>query len=230
MLFAGENVHGELLVMFKLLSTAAPANARPDPRIAEVLSYWLGAAQPTDADILSHQSLWFSKSDVTDAEIRIRFGPLVEEALSGAIDCWANSPLGRLALIIVLDQFTRNLFRGTAKSFAGDPQALQFALDGILASHDVHTSVPRPARIFYYLPLEHAEDGPLQSQSVAAFSQLHDLAEPELLSFFANTLDYALQHQQVITRFGRFPHRNSILGRASTPAEQAYLCEPGAGF
>lgn len=201
-----------------------------DPRIAEVLTYWLGAARPTDADALTRQALWFAKSDATDAEMRARFGPLVDEALSGALDGWAGTALGRLALILLLDQFTRNLFRGTPKSFAGDAQALQLALDGMLAGHDADPSVPTAARIFFYLPLEHAEDGPLQAQSVAAFTQLHDQAPAELRGLLAGTLDYAHKHQEVITRFGRFPHRNPILGRPSTPAEQAYLAQPGAGF
>lgn len=209
------------------MPAASPA---ADPRIAEVLSYWLGAPQPTDADALTRQSLWFIKSAATDAEIGMKFGPMVEEALSGALDGWAETARGRLALIVLLDQFTRNLFRGTAKSFAGDAQALQLALDGILEGHDAAPSVPSVARIFYYLPLEHAEDGPLQEQSVAAFRKLHELAAPETRSFFANTLDYAHKHQEVIARFGRFPHRNPILGRPSTPQEQEYLAQPGAGF
>lgn len=211
-------------------ATHPSAGSPSDPRIAEVLSYWLGAAQPTDADALTQQPLWFAKSDATDDQIRTRFGPLVEEALSGALDGWAESALGRLALIVLLDQFTRNLFRGTPRSFAGDARALQLALDGILAGHDADPSVPTVARIFFYLPLEHAEDGPLQAQSVAAFTQLHDLAPPALRGLLAGTLDYALKHQDVITRFGRFPHRNPILGRSSTPAEEAYLAQPGAGF
>ena len=201
-----------------------------DPRIAELFTYWFGAAAPTDADALARQALWFTKSAATDAEIGMRFGPLVEQALSGALDGWAGTPKGRLALILLLDQFTRNLFRGTPKSFAGDAQALQLALDGILEGHDTDPGVPSVARIFFYLPLEHAEDGPLQAQSVALFGKLHELATPDTRSFFAGTLDYAHKHQDVITRFGRFPHRNPILGRPSTPEEQEYLAQPGAGF
>ena len=201
-----------------------------DPRIAELLTYWIGAPEPTDADALKRQSLWFTKSAATDAEIGTRFGPLVEQALSGALDGWAQTPRGRWALIILLDQFTRNLFRGTPRSFAGDAQALQLALDGILEGHDMHPSLPAVARTFCYLPLEHAEDGPLQEQSVALFAKLHALATPETRSFFAGTLDYARKHQEVITRFGRFPHRNPILGRESTPQELEYLAQPGAGF
>lgn len=201
-----------------------------DPRIAELFTYWFGAPVPTDADALARQALWFTKSAATDAEIGMRFGPLVEQALSGALDGWAGTAQGRLALMLLLDQFTRNLFRGTPKSFAGDAQALQLALDGILEGHDTDPGVPSVARIFFYLPLEHAEDGPLQAQSVALFGKLHELATPETRAFFAGTLDYAHKHQDVITRFGRFPHRNPILGRPSTPEEQEYLAQPGAGF
>ncbi|MCD2512282.1 DUF924 family protein [Comamonas endophytica] len=206
------------------------ASSNADPRIDELLSYWLGAPYPTDADALARQSLWFTKSAATDAEIGTRFGPLVEQALAGTLDGWAQTPRGRLALIVLLDQFTRNLFRGTAKSFAGDAHALQLALDGILEGHDVDPGVPDVARIFFYLPLEHAEDGPLQEQSVALFKKLHELALPQTRSFLAGTLDYAHRHQEVIKRFGRFPHRNPILGRESTPAELEYLAQPGSGF
>lgn len=211
-------------------TVAVAADTPTDPRIAQVLTYWLGAARPTDASALPRQALWFGKTDDIDAEIRARFGDLVEEALSGALDGWAGAPLGRLALIVLLDQFTRNIFRGSARSFAGDPQALQLALDGMLAGHDMHPDIPSVARLFCYLPLEHAEDESLQNQSVAAFTRLHDQSTPALRDFFATLLDYAVRHQVVIVRFGRYPHRNALLGRSSTPEELEHLKKPGPGF
>ncbi|MCP4519603.1 MAG: DUF924 domain-containing protein, partial [Delftia sp.] len=137
------------------MTSIAPSHAA-DPRIADVLSYWLGSAHPDNEGALACKNLWFIKSDATDDQIRERFGALVEDALAGQLDGWADTALGRLALIVLLDQFTRNLFRGTARSFAGDPQALQLALDGIALGHDRHADLPAVARIFCYLPLEHA--------------------------------------------------------------------------
>lgn len=201
-----------------------------DPRIADVLAYWLGSAHPDNAGALACRQLWFVKSDATDAEIRQRFGPLVEEALAGHLDGWAATPLGRLALLVLLDQFTRNLFRGTPRSFAGDPQALRLALQGMDLGHDRHADLPAVARIFCYLPLEHAEDMAQQGRSVAAFQALADGADDGTREFLAGTLDYAHRHREVIARYGRFPHRNPILGRPSTPEESDYLAQPGSGF
>ena len=210
---------------------AAPVAHVLDPRLSQVLEYWLGAELPSNASALSRKALWFTKSEDTDEEIRHLFGGLLQEALAGKLDGEAaEQPLGLLAVLIVLDQFTRNAYRGTPKSFAGDAKALQLALQGIERGWDVHESVPPVARIFMYLPLEHAEDKAMQASSVVAFEQLHQEATPEVKDFFAGTLDYAHKHQVVIEQFGRFPHRNAILGRESTDAEKTYLSQPGAGF
>lgn len=201
-----------------------------DPRLAQVLEYWLGAEAPSNESALARKALWFTKSEATDEEIRHRFGALLVEALAGRLNDEAKHPLGWLALLIVLDQFTRNAYRGTPKAFAGDPLARQLAHDGILAGWDTHDLIPSVARIFVYLPLEHAEDLGLQAQSVLAFEQLAQEADALTREFFVGTHDYALRHQEVIERFGRFPHRNAILGRTSTPQELDYLSQPGAGF
>lgn len=210
--------------------TSIASTPIPDPRIDDVLAYWLGAPHPDNATALACKNLWFVKSDATDAEIRERFGPLVEDALAARLDGWAATARGRLALIVLLDQFTRNLFRGTPRSFAGDAQALHWALEGIALGHDRHADLPAVARIFCYLPLEHAEDMALQERSVAAFQALADSAGADTREFLAGTLDYARRHREVIARYGRFPHRNPILGRESTAEEQQYLAQPGAGF
>ena len=205
-----------------------------DPRLAQVLEYWLGSEQPGNASALACQSLWFTKSETTDEEIRKRFGAVLLEALAGKLQPQAQHPLGWLALIIVLDQFTRNAYRGTAKAFAGDAQALALAQQGIDAGWDQHPAIPLVARIFLYLPLEHAEDAALQAHSVIAFEDLahqaQELGDAQVSSFLAGTLDYAQRHQAVIEQFGRFPHRNSVLGRSSTAQELEYLSTPGAGF
>ncbi len=205
----------------KSTSTSAAA-------FAEVLRFWLGAHPLDDAAMARVQAQWFKKDEVFDEVLRERFGATIARARDGALDHWAQDAEGRLALLIVLDQFTRNVFRDTPDSFASDPKALALALEGIERGHD--RAVPPMARIFCYLPLEHAEDAALQARAVALMQALRDDPQAEPKAFFDNTLDFARRHQAVIERFGRFPHRNAILGRASTAEEQAYLAQPGAGF
>lgn len=166
---------------------------------------------------------WFRKDAAFDAQIRLRFGQLLEQALSGSFVSWESTLQGTLARILLLDQFTRNAFRDSARAFAGDPLALANAQT--LVANGGDRQLAPLQRWFAYLPFEHAEDLALQESSVALFSQLQ-----QENGTFAAALDYALQHRAVIARYGRFPHRNSILGRASTPAEQEYLRQPGAGF
>ncbi len=209
-------------------SSSADAAADTDPRIATVLKFWLGAPEPTDASALTCQPLWFTKSDALDDEIRSRFGAWVEEARAGQLDGWADRAHGRLALVVLLDQFSRNAWRGKPESFAGDAKALALALAALDNGH--WEAVAPLARFFLALPLEHAEDPALQARSVALFEQLVAQATPETQPVLAGALDYAQQHQEVIARFGRFPHRNAILGRESSAEEKAYLAQPGSGF
>ncbi len=209
------------------VATGAPADGA-DPRIATVLDFWLGAPVPTDASALTRQPLWFTKSDTLDADIRSRFGDWVRDARAGRLDGWAETAHGRLALVVLLDQFSRNAWRGQPESFAGDAKALALAL---AAQDNGHWEAVAPlARFFLALPLEHAEDPALQARSVALFRQLVAQATPETEKVLAGALDYAEQHQDVIARFGRFPHRNAVLGRTSTEEEKTYLAQPGAGF
>lgn len=209
-------------------TSAAPAN---DPRIASVLAFWLGAHPPTDTSALAQQKLWFTKSNAVDDDIRQRFGALIGQARAGQLDAWAHTPLGRLALVLVLDQFSRNAFRGLSASFAADPQALALAEQGLANGHT--NALPLVARAFMALPLEHAEDLARQERTVQLMTDWTAQATsavPGVQQLLAGMLDYAHQHHDVIARFGRFPHRNAILGRASTAEEQAYLAQPGAGF
>ena len=195
---------------------------------ADVLGLWLGAYPVEAAAMQRVQAQWFRKDEAFDALLDQRFGATLAAARAGRLDAWAASAQGRLALLIVLDQFSRNVFRGRPESFSADPQALATALEGIDQGHD--QAVPPMARIFCYLPLEHAENPAMQARSVALFAALRDAAGAEPRAFFDGTLEYAHKHQDVIARFGRFPHRNAILGRASTPDEEVYLAQPGAGF
>lgn len=201
------------------------------PRLAtpaDVLRFWLGA-HPLDAAAMQRvQGQWFQKDEAFDAALHTRFGATVEAARAGRLDAWARDAEGWLALLIVLDQFPRNIFRGTPESFASDARARALALAGIACGQD--QAVPPMARIFCYLPLEHAEDVALQERAVALVQALRDDPQAEPRAFFDNTLDFARRHRDVIARFGRFPHRNGILGRASTAEELDYLAQPGAGF
>ena len=207
---------------------AAPAD---DPRIRNVLAFWLGAATPTDASALAQQTLWFTKSKAVDDDIRQRFGALIGQARAGQLDAWADTPLGRLALVLVLDQFSRNAFRGLSASFAADAQALALAEQGLANGHT--DALPLVARTFMALPLEHSEELAQQERTVALMTDWTAQAAnagPVVQQLLAGMLDYAHRHRDVIARFGRFPHRNAILGRASTAEEKAYLAQPGAGF
>jgi uncharacterized protein (DUF924 family)/predicted GNAT family acetyltransferase len=191
------------------------------PAVQQVLNYWFGPlGSAEDGQI---RPLWFQKSEATDADILQRFAALIEEALAGRLAAWSETPLARLARILLLDQFTRNVYRGTAKSFAGDALALQDTLT--LLDGELLQKLEPLQRWFALMPLEHAESLAMQERSVAEFSAL---AQQD--ARLGGALDYAHKHREVIASFGRFPHRNAILGRASTDAEQAYLAQPGAGF
>ena len=210
---------------------ATPATATAtstDPRIAQVLEFWLGAAQPTDASALTRQSMWFTKSDALDAEIRSRFGAWVEAARAGRLDGWAETAHGRLALVVLLDQFSRNAWRGQPEGFAGDAQALVLALQALENGH--WEAVPPLAQFFLAMPVEHAEDPTMQARSVALFTQLAAQATPATQPVLRSALEFAHQHQKVIARFGRFPHRNAALGRDSTAEEKAFVAQPGTSF
>lgn len=186
------------------------------PAAAEVLDFWFG-----DADVARAE--WFRKAPAFDAAIHQRFGGLIGRALAGGIDDWAVTPEGALARIVVLDQFPRNAFRDTPRAFAGDRQALAAARALVDAGADGR--LPPRRRSFAYLPFEHAEDRAAQQTSVDRFAALA-AERPDL----AEALDWARRHQAVIERFGRFPHRNLVLGRIDSPEEAAFLREPGSRF
>lgn len=192
-----------------------------------VLDYWFG---DLSADPLASQktSLWFKSSEQTDNDIRQQFGDDVTRADARKYDELRSSPRGSLTLIILLDQFTRNIYRGTPRAFASDSLALKYALEMI--SSGQYKELSPIERVFVYLPLEHAEDRELQAQCVALYAELRDSVPESDRSFFDVTYDYAVRHKVIIDRFGRFPHRNIILGRTSTPEEVEFLKEPGSSF
>jgi uncharacterized protein (DUF924 family) len=185
-----------------------------------VLEFWFGAAD--SPELGRHRRQWFEKSDAFDALVRDRFLATHEAAAAGALDAWAERPLAALALVIALDQFPRNVFRGTPRAFATDARALAVAR-GIAARGFDRAYLPAQAW-FAYLPFEHAEALGAQAESLALFERLR--GDPPS----ASPIAYAQRHYAVIERFGRFPHRNAILGRASTPEEVAFLATPGSSF
>ena len=192
-----------------------------DAQAQDVLDFWF--LPPDNRDYGQARGEWFRKDDAFDAHIRARFGTLIDAAIEGGLRAWEATPHGALARLIVLDQLTRNVYRGTPRAFAGDAQALALAVALTQAGQD--QLLPPMLRAFAYLPFEHAEDLAMQARAVELF-QLLSQAQPG----FDGMLDYAERHQEVIARFGRFPHRNAILGRASTPQEVEFLRQPGSSF
>jgi uncharacterized protein (DUF924 family) len=206
------------------------------PEAQGVLDFWFGL--PGSADYGRPRRCWFTKDAAFDALLRDRFGRLQGRAIAGGCDGWRGHPRGCLALIIVLDQFSRNLHRDRAEAFAGDVQALELAKFALAAGYD--RAVVPVERWFFYLPLEHSESLADQDQSVARFEALRPDAssqpptapEPYALdgAAIASVIDYAHRHRAIIRRFGRFPHRNGPLGRTSTPGEVQFLQQPGSSF
>ena len=188
----------------------------------DVLDFWF---LPAGSEGYGQQRAeWFRKDDGFDAAIGERFGTLIDQALAGGLREWdEQGPAGVLARILVLDQFTRNAYRGSAASFAGDSLALA-AAEGLVNERADAQLLP-VQRWFAYMPFEHAEDARMQERSVSLFTTL---AQTE--AGYEGALDYAHRHRGVIARFGRFPHRNAILGRSSSAEESAYLAQPGSGF
>ena len=208
--------------------------------IDEILAFWFG--NETDDALVAEEKagLWWGKDAKMDEEIRARFEDLITKAVSGDLAGWQETSRGRLALILLTDQFPRSIYRDSAHAFAYDAQALSWCLGGLERAMDRGL---RPVqRVFFYLPLEHAESLECQERSVELFRRLLEevgdrrttaaagsrfTAPP---SVFCEFLDFAVRHRDIIARFGRFPHRNKILGRASTPEELAFLDQPGSSF
>jgi len=185
-----------------------------------VLAFWFGA--PGSPERGGPRVEWFRKDDAFDDAIRTQFGEAVAIALAGGFGEWCTTADGSLARILLLDQFTRNIFRGAARAFAGDERALATAEDAVARGFD--RELTPHERWFVYMPFEHAESVPAQHRSLELFGALaREMGDD-------GALVWARKHAEVIFRFGRYPHRNAILGRASTPEEEAYLREPGAGF
>jgi uncharacterized protein (DUF924 family) len=181
-----------------------------------VLHFWFGDAPVARAE-------WFRKDSAFDALISERFGALIGQALAGGLTSWADAPETALACVLLLDQFTRNVFRDTPRAFAGDAQALAAARAMVARGQD--QALPPLRRAFVYLPYEHAEDRATQRDSLALHAAL-TRADASL----ARQEEFAKRHAEIVERFGRFPHRNLVLGRISSDEELAFLQQPGSGF
>lgn len=198
------------------------ADDTPLPHAAvQVLDYWLGDALQLGWPSQSRASLWFGGAKEQDADIQQRFGPSVVQALDGGLVQWETTPLGRLALVIVLDQFTRNMFRGQGKAFAGDARAQALVGDALQRGWDLQ--LPDAGAVFLYMPLMHAEDLALQEACVRCFESLVARAPAERRQDVQNHVAFAVKHRDIIARYGRFPYRNAALGRSSSAQEEEFL-------
>ncbi len=207
--------------------TCATAIQEP-PKIQEILEYWFGSLQTGEVYPKDKAKQWFGGGDDIDKEIRNRFEEQVIAATQNELDAWKETPRGCLALIILIDQFTRNIYRGTPKAFAFDNIAQELTLEGLIQGHD--QALLPIERVFFYLPLEHSENIELQEMSVQKFHAILSAVPPEQAAHFISFENYAWRHHEIIAKFGRFPHRNGILSRESTPEEIEFLRDSNASF
>jgi uncharacterized protein (DUF924 family) len=203
-------------------------------RAQDVLDYWFGADPLAPNQVGNRMRLWFGGDDppeireLRDEDMAERFTELAGQAAGGELDAWAGSPHRLLALILLLDQIPRNIYRGTARAFAQDEKALALALDGTSTGADAGLTPIQ--RVFLYMPLQHSESPDVQDESVAAYRALAAAAPPEHRAVFDGCLQFAELHQRIVKRFGRFPHRNRVLGRRNSEAEQKFLDEEAVTF
>ncbi|HXG18626.1 MAG TPA: DUF924 family protein [Methylomirabilota bacterium] len=188
----------------------------------EILTFWFGDLRDDEAYYEERRKLWFASDPRIDQDIKNRFLSNYEHAVAGQLQRWRDTPRTTLALILLFDQFPRNMFRGDPQAFATDAQARALTLDLIQTGADVQLHPVE--RMFVYMPLMHSEDLTHQRQAVTLFRQLAQ-DNPRV-----NAVSYAERHLEIIERFGRFPHRNAILGRSSTPEELDFLRQPGSSF
>ncbi len=199
-----------------------------DDPIRRILDFWFSATELDAPQIDSRMERWFSADPGLDQRIRQEFGPLVEDALQGKLDRWAATTEGRLALILLLDQFCRNIHRGTAKAFAGDKRALKLCVEGSMSNE--YRSLSAMQRVFFFMPLQHAESPGVQDKSVRIYNALAEGASDTLRETFLTFAQFAELHRDIVAQFGRFPHRNRYLGRSNTPEEDAYLAADASSF
>lgn len=194
-------------------------------RPEDILSFWFGEDLQNP---IPYSAQWWKKDLNFDHEIKTRFEGDLIAAASGKLNSWKAEAKSCLAFVVLLDQFSRNIYRDTPKAFAQDPMALQAALEAIQKKFD--QEIPLIPRTFFYMPLMHSEDRDMQRRCVEIFSALAMKSPPGLKGMLQNNCDYAKQHAAIVERFERFPHRNEILGRTSTAEEIKFLKQPGSAF
>lgn len=199
-----------------------------NPIAKNVLDFWFGSRPLNPSAVSKRGKFWFGGDQDVDYDIERRFGKLVGAARAGSFDTWQTDPENCLALIILLDQFPRNLYRGQASAFASDEQALQLSREMI--KQGLFVQLDYPERAFALMPFQHVESKKCQQESVELFQEQADSAPEDWKKIMQGYADFADQHYQIIERFGRFPHRNKVLGREDTAEEAEYLSEGGSRF
>lgn len=214
----------------KLLSESVEATITDldQERIEAVLAFWFKEKELSAPQIDGRMDLWFGEDPAFDEEIRSQFGNDIEAASEGRLDHWARNAPGRLALILLLDQFRRNVYRNSAKAYELDKKALKLCVEGAMEKKD-KTLTPIQ-RAFFYMPLQHAESRKVQAKSVAIYERLADAVSPTYAETFMTIAHFAELHRDIIEQFGRFPHRNKTLGRENTPEEAEYLAGDSPSF
>ena len=198
-----------------------------DQQATEILDFWFGQ---NDGETVAEeiQDMWFGNGRLYDEKVRARFAHLLDPAGSGAFDAWGASAKGRLALIVLLDQFPRHIFRDRARAFGFDAKAREHCLAGLHAGQDQALSPVE--RTVFYLPLEHAEDLALQERCTALYTALCDDVSDAARERYETNLGFAAAHRDIIQRFGLFPHRSALIGRPLTDEHRAFLQEPNSSF
>lgn len=214
----------------KLLSDKMEATITDDDqlRIEAILAFWFEEKALSAPQIDRRMDVWFGEDEVFDHECKKEFAGDVDLASEGKLDHWAHQPRGRLALIIVLDQFRRNIFRNTAAAFEKDRMALKLCVEG--AMQKIDRGLKPIERAFFYMPLQHAESRKVQAKSVELFQRLAASVSPTYRETFETMAQFAELHRDIIEQFGRFPHRNKLLNRENTPEEEEYLAGDAPDF
>ena len=214
----------------KLLSETAVATITDDDqvRIDAILSFWFKEQELSAPQIDRRMDIWFGTDPVLDHEIEKEFGDDVAAASEGRLDHWAADPHGRLALILLIDQFRRNLYRNSAEAFSMDKLALKLCVEGAMEKKDIGLTPLQ--RIFFYMPLQHAESRKVQEKSVKLYNRLAEAVSPTYRETLLTVAQFAELHRDIIDQFGRFPHRNKLLNPDNTPEEDEYLATDSPDF
>ena len=214
----------------KLLSESADATITDDDqiRIDAIIGFWFKEQELSAPQVDGRMDIWFGEDPLFDEEIAREFANDVEDASAGKLDHWAHKPRGRLALILLLDQFRRNIYRGKPEAFEKDKAALKLCVEGAVQKKDKGLSPIE--RVFFYMPLQHAESRKVQKKSVEIYNKLAEVVSPTYRETFETVVQFAELHADIIDQFGRFPHRNAILKRKNSPQEDEYLAGDTPSF